>query len=107
MYSVFLNKAKFYLKKWTDTKGTVLRKIIQYTVEGDHDTVRASGADDANQEHYCILSPYGADRGGVGQDQHGDYGGRVHQVRIGVELLAGQSDYDAAGDNSPGDGGDM
>ena len=24
-----------------------------------------------------------------------------------VELLAGQSDYDAAGDNSPGEGGDM
>jgi hypothetical protein len=33
--------------------------------------------------------------------------GRVHQVGIGVELLAGQSDHDAAGDNSPGEGGDM
>jgi hypothetical protein len=31
----------------------------------------------------------------------------VHQVGIGVELLAGQSDYDAAGDNSPGEDGDM
>jgi hypothetical protein len=72
MYSVFLNKAKFffYLKKWADTKGTVLRKIILFTIEGDHDTVRASGADDAHQEHCCILSPYGADRGGVGQVQH-------------------------------------
>ncbi len=48
-----------------------------------------------------------ADRGGVGQVQHGDYGGRVHQVGIGVELLAGQRDYDAVGDNSPGEGRDM
>ncbi len=35
MYSVFLKKAKFLPQKWADTKGTVLRKIILYTVEGD------------------------------------------------------------------------
>ena len=107
MYSVFLNKAKFYLKKWADTKGTLLLKIILYTVEGDQDTVRASGADDAHQEHCCVLPPHGAHRSGVRQVQHGDHRGRVHQVGIGVELLAGHSDYDAAGDNSPGEGGDM
>ncbi len=29
------------------------------------------------------------------------------RMESGVELLAGQSDYDTAGDNSPGEGGDM
>jgi hypothetical protein len=29
------------------------------------------------------------------------------RLELGVELLAGQSDYDTAGDNSPGEGGDM
>ncbi len=30
-------------------------------VEGDHDTVRASGTDDAHQQHCCVLPPHGAD----------------------------------------------
>ncbi len=29
------------------------------------------------------------------------------RLASGVELLAGQKDYDTAGDNSPGEGGDM
>jgi hypothetical protein len=30
-------------------------------VEGDHDTVRTSGTDDAYLEHHCVLPPHGAD----------------------------------------------
>jgi hypothetical protein len=33
--------------------------------EGDHDTVRANSADDAHQEHCCVLPPHEADRGEV------------------------------------------
>jgi hypothetical protein len=42
--------------------------------------VRVRGADDTHKEHSCVLSPHGADRGGLGEVQHDDYGGRVHQV---------------------------
>jgi hypothetical protein len=37
----------------------------------------------------------------------GGHGGRVHQVGIVAELLAGQVNHDAAGDNSPSEGRDM
>ncbi len=30
-------------------------------VEGDHGTVRASGADNTHQEHCCVLPPHGTD----------------------------------------------
>ncbi len=35
------------------------------------------------------------------------YGGRAHQARVGTKFFAGQINYDAAGDNSPGEGEDM
>jgi hypothetical protein len=105
MYSVFLNKAKFLPQKM----GRYKRYSTFYCIPLKETMILYWRA--AQTTHIKNIAVFFHP-----MEQIEMVSGKFNMVTMeaeftrlesGVELLAGQSHYDAAGDNSPGEGGDM